>query len=132
MLRPITVPATTPSEKLGLLFLALSMLVPLSAAAQTMSLQNGGAIAINNGGTWTLHGTTVDLGGTGSTATISETGGGRFADGTLTATRALDAPSSANPAGLGARISTSATLGDVTVTRGHTVQTAPNGNATSS
>jgi hypothetical protein len=78
---------------------------------------------------WNLHGTTVDLGGPGSTAAIRETGGGRFTGGTLTAVRTLDAPSSATPAGLGITVSTAADLGDVTVTRGHTVQTAANGNA---
>ena len=93
-----------------------------------MSLQNGGTATIQNGGVWTLHGTTVDLGSTGSTAAIHETDGGRFAGGLLTATRTLDAPSSATPAGLGITITTTANLGDVTVTRGHTVQTAPNGN----
>ena len=109
-----------------LLALALSLSAP--AAAQTLTVQNGGAVEVSNGGTWALHGTTVDLGGTGSTASINETDGGRFADGTLTATRTLDAPSSATPAGLGITITTASNLGTVTITRGHAVQTAPNGN----
>jgi hypothetical protein len=91
-------------------------------------VQNGGTVEVSNGGTWDLHGTTVDLGDAGSTASIRETEGGRFAGGTLTAIRTLDAPASATPAGLGITISAAANLGDVTITRGHTVQTAPNGN----
>jgi hypothetical protein len=112
---------------IGILFLALSMLLPLPAAAQTMVIQNGGTVEVDNGGVWNLQGTTVDLGGTGSTASIAETSGGRFANGQLTATRTLNAPSQADPAGLGIEITASANLGDVTVTRGHAIQTG-NGN----
>ncbi len=117
------------SGKVWTLFLAVSIFFSLPATAQTMSIQNGGTVEVNNGGTWNLQGTTVDLGGVGSTASINETSGGRLAGGPLTATRALNSPSSADPAGLGIAITTSADLGDVTVTRGHAVQTAPNGNA---
>lgn len=117
------------SGKVWTLFLAVSIFFSLPATAQTMSVQNGGTVEVNNGGTWNLQGTTVDLGGVGSTASINETSGGRLAGGPLTATRALNSPSSADPAGLGIAITTSADLGDVTVTRGHAVQTAPNGNA---
>ena len=129
MLRSSILSLIIGSGKTGIFVLALSILIPLPAAAQTMSVQNGGTIEVNNGGVWTLHGTTVDLGNAGSTTAIHETDGGRFTGGALTATRTLDAPSSATPAGLGVTISTTANLGDVIITRGHTVQTAPNGNA---
>jgi hypothetical protein len=99
------------------------------AHAQTIEVRNGGTLTVENGGVWDLKGTTVDLGPAGSTARIAETGGGRFAGGTLTAVRALNSPSTADPAGLGIEISASVNLGDVTVTRGHVVQTASNGNA---
>ncbi len=98
------------------------------AHAQTIEVRNGGTVTVENGGVWDLKGTTVDLGPAGSTARIAESGGGRFAGGLLTAVRALSSPSSADPAGLGLEISASKDLGDVTVTRGHAVQTAPNGN----
>ena len=127
MLRSSTHSLPIGRAKTGLLVLALSILLPLSGAAQTMSLENGGTIAISNGGVWDLQGTTVDLGGAGSTASIAETSGGRFANGQLTATRTLNAPSQADPASLGIEITASANLGDVTVTRGHAIQTG-NGN----
>jgi hypothetical protein len=48
---------------------------------------------------------------------------GRVAGGTLTATRSLNGPSQAEPAGLGAQITAPNTdLGNVTITRGHTAQ----------
>ena len=121
-------PSSAPRRLCGLLLLALALTLPTQVRAQTLTVQNGGTVEVSNGGTWDLHGTTVDLGGTGSTASIDETNSGRFAGGMLTATRTLNAPSAAVPAGLGVTISTSANLGDVTITRGHTVQTAPNGN----
>lgn len=110
---------------LGMLLAAL----PALAGAQTIAVQNGGTIALENGGVWDLSGsTTVDLGGTGSTSSISENGTARFANGTLEATRDLNGPSQADPAGLGAKISASKDLGATTVVRGHAVQNAPNGN----
>lgn len=98
-------------------------LAPWPASAQAITVQNGGTITVENGGVWDLNGTTVDLGDAGSTASITETGGGRFTGGQLTATRTLDAPWQADPAGLGIEISSSETLGETTVTRGHAVQT---------
>lgn len=103
----------------GLLVLALG--VPLGHA-QTIEIQNGGRVAVTNGGVWDLEGSTVDLGPAGADASISETSAGRFAGGQLEATRNLSAPSQADPAGLGIEISASATLGATTVIRGHTVQ----------
>ncbi|MEF8794850.1 MAG: T9SS type A sorting domain-containing protein [Salinivenus sp.] len=114
-----------------LAFLALPLVLggqSRPAPAQTIEVRNGGTVTVENGGVWDLDGTTVDLGPAGSTARIAESGGGRFAGGPLTAVRALSRPSSADPAGLGIEISASKNLGDVTVTRGHGVQTAPNGN----
>ena len=70
----------------------------------------------------------MDFGGSGATARLNEQSGARVAGGQLTATRALNSPSSADPAGLGLQITAAADLGDVTVTRGHTVQDAPNNN----
>jgi hypothetical protein len=112
----------------SVLVLSLFLALTVPASAQQITVQNGGTITVENGSTWDLNGATVDLGGTSTTASISETGGGRFANGQLTATRALNSPSSADPAGLGLQITASTDLGDVTVTRGHTVQDAPNNN----
>ena len=128
MLQSISTFSSVGKAETGILFLALTILISLPATAQTMSVQNGGTVEVHNGGVWNLQGTTVDLGGAGSTASIAEISGGRFANGQLTAARSLNAPSQATPANLGIEISTSADLGDVTVTRGHTVQTAQNGN----
>ena len=111
----------------GVLALALLPVTPSSALAQTITVDNGGTITVDNGGVWDLNGTTVDLGGTGSTASIIETGGGRFYNGQLTATRTLSAPSQANPAGLGIEVSSGENLGATTITRGHAIQTG-NGN----
>lgn len=110
---------------LSLLFLVLT----LSASAQTITVRNGGALRMSNGGVWHLGGTTVDLGGPGSSAQVAETGGSRFTGGELTATRALNSPSSVDVAGLGAAISASVDLGKVTVTRGHVRHTLPGHNA---
>jgi hypothetical protein len=109
------------------LLLAFLFASPAPVLAQTITVQNGGTVTVENDGVWDLKGTTVDLGGTGSTASINETGGGRFANGQLTATRALNAPSARDVAGLGVEISASVDLGNVDVTRGHAVQTG-NGN----
>lgn len=83
---------------------------------------------VKNGGVWDLNGTTVDLGGTGSTASVAESGNARFANGQLTAIRDLNAPSQENPANLGVEISSGENLGATEITRGHTVQQAPNNN----
>lgn len=124
MLRPPAQPFTEPIRHVlsGLLLvLVTGLLAP--AAAQSITVQNGGTIEVTSGGVWNLHGSTLDLGGTGSTASIAETSGGRFASGMLTVTRTLSSPSQANPGGLGAEISSGAVLGPTTITRGHTVQT---------
>jgi hypothetical protein len=110
----------------GVFALALLISTPDLALAQTVTVENGGTIALSNGGVWDLQGTTVNLGSAGSTASISESGGGRFANGQLTATRDLNAPSQADPAGLGIEISSGKNLGTTTITRGHTLQTGNN------
>ncbi len=94
-----------------------------AALGQTITVENGGEIEMRNGGVWDLEGTRVDLGGVGATVSIDETGGGRFDDGQLEATRTLTTPSQANPAGLGLEISSGEDLGETTITRDHTVQT---------
>jgi len=109
--------------------LLLSAAGAIPASAQQVLVQNGATVEVSNDGVWDLQGATMDLGPAGATATLSEQSGGRVDNGPLTATRALNNPSSSDPAGLGIAITTSADLGDVTVTRGHAVQTAPNGNA---
>lgn len=112
----------------ALLFIAFLLAGPAPAAAQTIEVQNGGTLQVENGGVWDLNGSTLNLGPAGTNASITETGGGRFAGGELTATRNLSAPSQANPAGLGIEITASKDLGEVTVTRGHTAQMG-NGNS---
>ncbi|MEF8797526.1 MAG: T9SS type A sorting domain-containing protein, partial [Salinivenus sp.] len=93
------------------------------APAQQVLVQNGATVQVQNGATFDLQGGQMDFGLAGATARLEETSAGRVAGGTLTATRALDGPSSADPAGLGAVLSASENLGEVTVVRGHTVQT---------
>lgn len=97
----------------------------LPASAQEVLVQNGGAVEVANGALLDLEDGQMNL---GTTATLSEQSGGRAAGGTLTATRALNSPSSADLAGLGAVLTSSADLGEVTVTRGHVAQTG-GGNA---
>jgi hypothetical protein len=106
----------------------LAVVFTVPATAQTVSVENGATVRVQNGTTWILESGTMDFGAVGATATLSEESRGRVYDGQLTATRALSSPSSADPAGLGIEISASADLGDVTVTRGHAIQTASNGN----
>ena len=111
-----------------LLTLLLPELSHREAAAQTVSVQNGATVQVQNGASWNLEDGTMDFGSSGATARLNEQGSARVTDGQLTATRALNSPSSADPAGLGLQIIASENLGDVTVTRGHTVQDAPNNN----
>lgn len=101
------------SAGVGLLIVLVGI-VP--AGAQTLTLQGGGALTLDNG-------STLDL---GSATMLVETGGGRVTggSGTLTATRTLSAPDGANVAGLGLAITSAADLETTTVTRGHVVQTA--------
>ena len=76
-----------------------------------------------------LNGFQIDLGATG---TFSETAGHtvKSTSGTITATRTLDQPANDNVAGLGAEISSSANLGQTTVTRGHAMHLDPDGDPT--
>jgi len=105
-----------------LLTIATALAV-LPAAGQTFNVQNGATVQVQNNAALNLEGGTMDLGPAGSTALLDEQSDGRVTGGTLTATRSLDAPTDADPAGLGAVLSASVNLGDVAVTRGHTVQT---------
>lgn len=108
--------------------LLLSVGLALPAPAQQVLVQNGATVEVANGGAWDLQGATMDFGPVGATARLDEKNKGRVTGGLLTADRALNSPSSADPAGLGAVLSASVDLGDVTVTRGHAAQTASNGN----
>ena len=98
------------------------------AWAQTVEVQNRATLQVQNGAVFDLEGSQMDLGPAGTTATLDETSAGRVTGGTLTATRTLSSPNGADPAGLGAVITASVNLGNVTVTRGHTAQTG-NGNS---
>lgn len=105
-----------------------ALLCTARVSAQTVTMQNGSTLQVQNGAVLNLESGTMNLGGAGTTNRLAETSAGRVAGGTLTATRALSSPASADPAGLGAILTASANLGDVTITRGHAVQTASNGN----
>ena len=111
-----------------LLLAALLAVFPLTVEAQTVRVQNDATVRVQNDAFWDLQGGTMDFGSSGEAARLDERGSARVANGRLTATRALNSPSSADPAGLGLQITTSENLGDVDVTRGHTVQDAPNNN----
>jgi len=110
-----------------LVLLLLAAAAPVAPAQQVL-VQNGATIEVSSGGTWDLEGSTMDFGPAGATARLDEQSAGRVTGGTLTAIRDLGSPSQADPAGLGAVLSASSTLGETTVTRGHTVQDAANGN----
>jgi hypothetical protein len=110
------------------LLLGFSLALTVPAAGQQILVQNGAVVEVNNGGVWDLQGGTMDFGPAGATATLSEPSEGRVHNGRLTAARALSNPTAADPAGLGIEITASNDLGDVTVTRGHAIQTASNGN----
>jgi len=89
---------------------------------QTVEVQNGSTLQVENSAVVDLEGGTMNLGGAGATASLVEQSAGRVTGGTLTATRALSSPTDADPAGLGAVLTAGVNLGNVTVTRGHTVQ----------
>jgi hypothetical protein len=108
--------------------LLLSVGLALPAPAQQVLVQNGATVEVASGGAWDLQGGAMDFGPVGATARLEEVSAGRVTGGQLTADRALSSPSQADPAGLGAVLSASVDLGEVTVTRGHVVQTASNGN----
>lgn len=96
----------------------LFFLTAVSSQAQTLTVENGTEMKL--GGDAVL-----DL---GTATTLQETSGGRIAgNGTITATRTLQAPVQQNVAGLGLYVSTTATLGTTVVTRGHATQTGPDG-----
>lgn len=116
-------PSCPPVLSIALFALVLSAPLTLPAPAQQVLVQNGATLEVNNGAVWDLQGGTMNFGGAGATARLQETSQGRVAGGLLTAVRALNSPSSAHPAGLGAKVSASVNLGEVTITRGHTVQT---------
>jgi len=105
------------------LLLGLSLALTVPAPAQQVLVQNGATVEVANGGALDLRGATMDFGPVGTTNRLSETSKGRVTGGLLTADRALSSPSQADPAGLGAVLSASVDLGEVTVTRGHAIQT---------
>jgi len=122
----MSVPKRLFSSRLLLTFqlsLLLSAALVLPASAQQVLIGQADTVRVTNGGTWHLQGGTMDFGGVDTTAALVETDSARVTGGVLTATRALNGPSSVNVAGLGAVLTASANLGDVTVTRGHAVQT---------
>ncbi len=83
---------------------------------------NGTASVTN--GTLDLNGHSLSF---GSSGTLSETSGKLASGGSVTASSTLSAPSSVNIGGLGAEITSSANLGNTTITRGSTAQMG-NGN----
>lgn len=111
-----------------LFLLLLSGSLALPSSAQEVLVQNGATAAVSNGGVWDLQGATMDFGEAGATARLNEQAAGRVTGGLLTAIRALNGPDGADPAGLGAELSASVNLGEVTITRGHAAQIAENGN----
>ena len=113
----------------ALLSLLLTGSVALPASAQTIRVQNGAVVEVGNGGVWDLQGGTMDFGPATASTRLREEQAGRVTGGRLTATRDFGSPSQANPAGLGVVLSAAPDVGEITVTRGHTVQTAANGNA---
>ena len=118
---------STRSQSFLLVFF-LSLLIPAPTPAQEVRVQNGAALEVSNGGTWDLKGAAMDFGAAGATTRLHETAEGRVTGGSLEATRTLDNPTEEDVAGLGAELSASADLGEVTVTRGHTAQTDGSGN----
>ncbi len=105
---------------------ALSLVIG-PAFGQAIELRNGATVEVTEGGTVNLEGSLLDLGATGASVSIRETAQGRFAGGRLRATRTLNSPTQADPAGLGVQLSASADLGATTIIRGHSTQTG-NGN----
>jgi hypothetical protein len=103
--------------------------VALPASAQTIRVQNGAVVEVGNGGVWDLQGGMMDFGPATASTRLREEQAGRVTGGWLTATRDFGSPSQASLAGLGVVLSAAADVGEITVTRGHTVQTAANGNA---
>lgn len=88
-------------------------LAGLPATAQQVTVAGGATFTVSGGGVLSIGNATMNF---GTTATLVESGG-RIADGTLTATRTLNAPAAQNIGGLGATITSAADLGTVVVTR---------------
>ena len=105
-----------------------AVLLAAPAVGQQVLVGEADTVRVANGGVWHLQGGTMDFGGPDATASLVERGSGRVTGGQLTATRSLNGPNAADVAGLGAVLSASADLGDVTVTRGHTAQSDGSGN----
>ncbi len=101
-----------------------------------VEINNSAGVSLSNdatvSGTLTITSGDLDLNGhnidLGTTGTLSETGGTLKGSGYIKATRTLNAPSSENPGGLGAVITSSANLGSTEVKRGHSEQTGVNSN----
>ena len=110
-------------HRLPLFLIALLFAAVGPAVGQTIEVTGGATVQVQNGAVLDLEGGQMDLGPAGATTRLEETGAGRVAGGTLTATRSLGSPSSADPAGLGVVLTAGVDLGEVTVTRGHAVQT---------
>lgn len=117
-----------PSGLASLLVVGLLLAGEAPALGQSIEIRDGATIKVQNESLMDLEGGTMDFGPAGSAAQLSEEGGAHVTGGQLTATRSLNNPSSADPAGLGLQITASEDLGEVTLTRGHAAQTAPNGN----
>ena len=113
----------------ALLSLLLTGSVALPASAQTIRVQNGAVVEVGNGGVWDLQGGMMDFGPATASTRLREEQAGRVTGGRLTATRDFGSPSQASLAGLGVVLSAAADVGEITITRGHIVQTAANGNA---
>jgi len=101
----------------------------LTVNKSTGDVQLANNVLINS--TVTLTSGDIDLNGNtlslASTATLNESSGNTCKNGTITCTVSLNTPSSNNVCGIGAEITSSADLGNTTITRGHTAQTG-NGN----
>ena len=111
------------------LLLGLSLALTVPAVGQQILVQNGAVVEVNNGGVWNLQDGTMDFGPAGASTRLREERAGRVTGGRLIATRYFGSPSQANPAGLGVVLSAAPDVGEITVIRGHTAQTASNGNA---
>jgi hypothetical protein len=110
------------------LLLSLLLASPSPAEAQTVRVEGNSTLKAQSGSVLRLEGGTMDLGDVGSGARLEEDGSSRVAGGELKATRRLNAPDKAEPAGLGAVITAAEDLGDVALRRADEVQTASNGN----
>ncbi len=114
MSRRSSFPRPRAAFSLAALAAAPLAVLPLRAAqAQQVTVAGGATLTVSGGGVMSIGTATMDF---GATATLVESNG-RISDGTLTATRALNAPAGQNVGGLGATITSAANLGSVVVTR---------------